>query len=46
MNVVWSTLGALGLVIAVGALFVAAEMALVSLRPGQVRKLEESRRRR
>lgn len=45
MNVVWSTLGALALVIAIGALFVAAEMALVSLRPGQVRKLEESRRR-
>ncbi|MBU6213140.1 MAG: hemolysin family protein [Actinomycetales bacterium] len=45
MNVVWSTLGALGLVIAVGALFVAAEMALVSLRAGQVRKLEESRKR-
>ncbi|NBO45645.1 MAG: HlyC/CorC family transporter [Actinobacteria bacterium] len=45
MNVVWSTLGALALVIAVGALFVAAEMALVSLRPGQVRKIEESRRR-
>ena len=45
MSTVWSTLGALGLVIAVGALFVAAEMALVSLRPGQVRKLEESRRR-
>lgn len=45
MNVVWSTLGALALVIAIGALFVAAEMALVSLRPGQVRKIEESRRR-
>jgi putative hemolysin len=45
VNEVWSTLGALAIVIAVGALFVAAEMAMVSLRPGQVRRLEESRRR-
>ena len=45
MSVIWSTLGALALVIAAGALFVAAEMALVSLRPGQVRRLAESKRR-
>lgn len=45
MSIVWSTLGALALVIAAGALFVAAEMALVSLRPGQVRKLVDGRRK-
>ena len=45
MNVVWSTLGVLALVIMFGALFVAAEMALVSLRPGQIRRLVESKRR-
>ena len=45
MNQIWSTIGVLALVILVGALFVAAEMALVSLRPGQIRRLAESKRR-
>lgn len=43
--VIWLSLGVVLLFVLVGALFVAAEIALVTLREGQVRGLRESGRR-